>query len=59
MLTHDQRRALIEKPFPIVYIPPTKRWGGVQVINDQDWMREADMWRIRYDIKDQELEALL
>ena len=46
--THEERRALIERPFPITYIPSVKRHGGVQIINDEDWMRDEAAWRKRY-----------
>lgn len=31
MLTRQERRELIERPFIITTIPTVKRWGGVQV----------------------------
>jgi len=59
-MTHEERRALILKPFPITYYPPVKRWGGVQIINDEDWMRDANAWRQRYAQENEaDLEALL
>ncbi len=48
LMPHEERLALIRKPFPITYIPPVKRWGGVQLINDEDWMRDANAWRKKY-----------
>lgn len=59
LLSHEDRQALIRKPFPIVYLPPVKRWGGVQIINDEDWMRDANAWRKRYAQDDNETEAIL
>ncbi len=60
-LTHEERQALIRKPFPITYILPVKRWGGVQIINDEDWMRDANAWRKKYagDEAGELMEALL
>lgn len=40
-MTHEERVALIRKPFFIEVIPPQQRWGGVQLINDEDWMRQG------------------
>ena len=59
-MTHEQRQTLIRKPFPITYVLPVKRWGGVQIINDEDWMRDANAWKQRYaqDIET-DTEALL
>jgi hypothetical protein len=59
-VTHEERQALIRKPFPITYYPSVKRWGGVQIINDEDWMRDANAWKQRYaqDIET-DTEALL
>lgn len=48
LMPHEARQALIRKPFHIAYIPPQKRWGGVQIINDEDWMRDANAWRKKY-----------
>lgn len=48
-LTHEQRQALIAKPFHITYIPSVKRWGGVQIINDDVWMTDAHAWKKRYE----------
>lgn len=48
LMSPSDRQALIRKPFPITYLPPQKRWGGVQIINDEDWMRDANAWRKRY-----------
>lgn len=47
-MPHEARQALIRHPYPITYIPSVKRWGGVQLINDEDWMRDADTWRKKY-----------
>lgn len=58
-LTHAQRRELIERPYPITYVLPVKRWGGVQIINDEDWMRDANAWRKRYAQDTNDTEALL
>jgi hypothetical protein len=49
LMSHEDRQALIRRPFPITYIPPVKRWGGVQLINDEDWMRDANAWRKKYN----------
>lgn len=54
LMPHEGRQALIRKPFPITYHPPQKRWGGVQIINDEDWMRDANAWRKRYNQDDTE-----
>lgn len=48
MMTHEQRQALIRKPFPIVTIHSVKRWGGVQIIHDETWMEDANAWRKKY-----------
>ena len=48
LMPHEARQALIRKPFPITYISPVKRWGGVQIINDEDWMRDANAWKKKY-----------
>lgn len=48
LMPHEDRQALIRLPYPITYYPPQKRWGGVQIINDEDWMRDANAWRKRY-----------
>lgn len=48
LMPHAARQALITKPFPITYVPPVKRWGGVQIINDEDWMKDANAWRHKY-----------
>lgn len=53
--SHEERQALIRRPFPITYIPPVKRWGGVQIINDEDWMQDANAWKHRY-AQDHEVE---
>lgn len=47
------------RPFPITYYPPQKRWGGVQIINDEDWMRDANAWRKRYASEHETEEAIL
>lgn len=47
-MPHEERQALIHRSYPITYILPVKRWGGVQLINDEDWMRDANAWRKRY-----------
>lgn len=57
--THEDRQALIRSPFPITYYPPQKRWGGVQIINDEDWMRDANAWRKRYAQEHETEEAVL
>lgn len=49
LMPHEARQALIRRPFPITYYPPVKRWGGVQLINDEDWMRDEAAWRKRYN----------
>ena len=41
LMPWSERRALIMRPFPITYYPPVKRWGGVQILNDEEWMRET------------------
>lgn len=46
--THEQRRALIEKPFPITYIHPVKRWAGVQIVHDDQWKEDAKAWAKRF-----------
>lgn len=35
-LTAADRFRLVRKPFPIVVIPPVRRWAGVQVQNGLD-----------------------
>lgn len=57
-MPHEDRQVLIRKPFHIAYIPSVKRWGGVQIINDEDWMRDAHAWRKKY-ASDTEQEAVL
>ena len=57
--THEVRQALIRRPFPVTYYPPVKRWGGVQIINDEDWMRDANAWKKRYAQDGPETEDLL
>lgn len=58
--SHEDRQALIARPLPFdprrtfdtfhehtVYA--VKRWGGVQIVNDEDWMRDANAWRKKYE----------
>lgn len=60
LMPHAARQTLIQKPFPITYYPPVKRWGGVQIINDEDWMRDANAWRKKYAEDNPEMqEAIL
>lgn len=60
LMPHTQRQALICKPYPVTYILPVKRWGGVQLINDEDWMRDAHAWRKKYARDNPEItEALI
>jgi len=47
-MNHDERMAHLGRPFPITYILPVKRWGGVQIIHDNQWMDDANAWRKRY-----------
>ena len=35
LMSHDERRALIDKPFPIVTMPG-RTWGGSMPVNDTD-----------------------
>lgn len=58
LMPHEERQRLIRRPFPITYYPSVKRWGGVQIINDEDWMRDANAWKQRY-AQDQFEEAIL
>lgn len=48
LMPHEDRLALIQRPFPITYHPPMKRWGGVQIFTTEDWMRDANAWRMKY-----------
>lgn len=57
LMPHEARQALIHRPFPITYYPPVKRWGGVQLINDEDWMKDATSWRKRYTEEGQGFET--
>ena len=47
-MPHAARQALIRKPFYIAYIHPVKRWGGVQIIHDDQWVEDAKAWKKRY-----------
>lgn len=51
-LTHEQRQALIRKPFPIVTIPPQKRWGGVQIGPDDYWDEVTERYHLRRNYAD-------
>ncbi len=41
LMSHEERVRVIRAPFFITVIPPVKRWGGVQLINDDDWIRQG------------------
>lgn len=57
LMPHEARQALIRKPFPITYVHPVKRWGGVQVAPDDSWDRDAEHYYLRRNYADRfELE---
>lgn len=47
LMPHEARQALIRQPFPITYILPVKRWGGVQVAPDNQWDQVAERFHFR------------
>ena len=57
MMTHEERVALIRKPFHICYIHPVKRWGGVQIVHDEQWVDEMKAWSKRYKLDDMRAEG--
>lgn len=48
LMPHAERQALIHKTYPITYYPPLQRHGGVTIIDDETWMRDANAWRLKY-----------
>lgn len=47
LMPHEERLALIRRPFPITYIPPVKRWGGVQLGQDDQWDEATERYHLR------------
>lgn len=45
--SHEERQALIRRPYPITYILPVKRWGGVQIAPDDQWDVVAERFHMR------------
>ncbi len=45
----DLRRAILFAPVVVTYIPPVKRWSGVMIVPDEQWMEEMNSFKRRYN----------
>ncbi len=59
LMPHLARQRLIHQPFSIRYIFPVERYAGVQLLNDEDWIRDANAWKKTYAQDINDTEALL
>ncbi len=58
-LTHEERVALIRKPFPITVVPPVKRWGGVQIADADDPCQLSRFVSQKYNSVEGPIERLI
>lgn len=59
LMPHSARQRLIHQPCSVRYILPVERYAGVQLLNDEDWIRDANAWKKKYAQDINDTEALL